>query len=117
MSSRIATAQNSANTAKSTADAANSTANTAKSAVTALKPLFKTKTLQTSYSVGGSSDKNVALTVPAESGMTTVGLVAAASGSPNVAIAAFDGSKVHVRNLATYTIDTKITATVLYIRS
>ena len=117
MSSRITTAQNSASTAKRAADTANSTANAAKSAVTALKPLFKTKTLQTSYSVGGSSDKNVALTVPAESGMTAVGLVAAASGSPNVALAAFNGSSVHVRNLATYTVDTKITATVLYIRS
>ena len=99
------------------ADTANSTANAAKSAVTALKPLYKTRVLQVSYNVGGSSDKNVALTVPAESGMAAVGLIAAASGSPNVAIAAFDSTKVHVRNLATYTIDTKITATVLYIRS
>ena len=80
-------------------------------------PLFKATVLQTSYSVAASSDKKVALTVPAETGMTAVGLVGAASGSPNVAIAAFDKTSIHVRNLAAYTIDTKITATVLYIRA
>ena len=117
LSSRITTAQNSANTAKSAADTANSTANAAKSAVGAIKPLFKATVLQTSYSVAASSDKKVALTVPAETGMTAVGLVGAASGSPNVAIAAFDKTSIHVRNLAAYTIDTKITATVLYIRA